>query len=242
MRLVFVEPTLQHLLLCLRFINEHEVILIDSYPEVGTPSFQVGWCSTPEVFEEYLTEQEIMFLQLSKSREGYGFRIDWLVKHLIRKCVMHGVQVFSRTTILESETIGPTTKLRIQSPANLPDIIDVDVVHVDSSIKRFTPGHIEHAVPNNAITGHLQTQIVQWNGILMPTKYVDHNINGIILNRSDGCSEVWSKDSILTSAYTMEQWTLHLGEDLASSKFDAILDQSNESYALVQDEIQRRTR
>lgn len=241
MRLVFVEPTLQHLLLCLKFSKEHEVILIDSYAEVGTPSFQIGWCRSPEAFAGLLTEQEINFLQLSKSKVGYGFRIDWLVKHLIRKCVMHGVQVFSRTTILEAEINGTRTTLYLQSPANLPNLVEVDVVHVDVSVKRISPGRVNHNLPVTDFMKQIPPQIVPWKGILIPTKCVDESINGITLNRSDGCSEIWSKESEPTSPYTMEQWTLYLGEDLHSSQFEAILERSNQQHTLLQHYIRGLT-
>ena len=241
MRFVFVEPTLQHLLLCLKFIEEHEVILIDSYAEVGTPSFQIGWCHSPEVFCGFLTEEETNFLQLSKSKEGYGFRVDWLVKHLIRKCVMQGVQVFSRTTILDTAVNETMTTLHLQSPANLPDLVEADVVHVDMSVKRIPPGRVDHNLPVTDFMEQIPPPIVQWSGILIPTKYVDELINGITLNRSDGCSEVWSKETEPISPYTMEKWTLYLGEDLHSSQFEAILEQSNKQHTLLQHHIQGLT-
>jgi len=223
LHITFIEPTLQHLLIAQELSKNHQVIIIDSYAEIGTPSFQIGWCKSDLCFDGLLTRSEIDFLQLSPSPEGYGFRIEWLVKHLVRKCVSLGVHVFSRTTILNSKKIKNKIELTLQSPNNLPGMFETDIVVIDCSVERKSPGNISHNIDEEHVKNIGNTNLSSWYGILIPSKHLkEQDDTRTILHRGDGCSEIWTKDPTLHSPFTMEQWQLRVDDRLTNSQFENI--------------------
>ncbi len=223
LHITLVEPTLQHLLIALELSKEHQVTIIDSYAEVGTPSFQIGWCKKASCFDMLLTQPEVDFLQISASPEGYGFRIEWLVKHLVRKCVSIGVDVFSRSTILHSKKTNGKVELTLQSPNNLPGSIETDIVVVDCSVERKSPGNISHNIDEKHVKIIGNTNLSSWYGILIPSKHLkEQDDTRTILHRGDGCSEIWTKDSTLHSTFAMEQWHLRIDDMLSNAQFENI--------------------
>lgn len=223
LHITLIEPTLQHLLLALELSTHHQVLIIDSYAEIGTPSFQIGWCKSASCFDTLLTQPEVDFLQVSISPEGYGFRIEWLVKHLVRKCVSLGVDVFSRSTILHSQKINGKVELTLQSPNNLPGSIETDIIVVDCSVERKSPGNISHNINEEHVTNIGKTNLSSWYGILIPSKHLkEQDDTKTILNRGDGCSEIWTKDPTLHSPFAMEQWQLQIDDMLSNTQFENI--------------------
>lgn len=227
MRIVLVEPTIQHLLLALRLSTKYEVILIDAYAEVGTPSFQVGMCKQPSVFDDILTQAERDFLQLGKGISGFGFRGEWLVKHLVRHCVNNGVHVYSRTTILTHEGHNKKSHLRLQSPPNLPHELEVDAVLVDASIQRKAPGNVNHTINADLSFVHSTCSTVEWHGIMLPTSHYVPSGEDLVLHRGDGCTEVWSKNDPMSNSYVMEQWTSSMSDEIEELYLEHIKQQTH---------------
>ena len=223
LHITLIEPTIQHLLIAQKLSKEHQVIIIDTHAEIGTPSFQIGWCKEATSFKGLLTQQEIDFLQILPSPEGYGFRIEWLIKHLVRKCVSLGVDVFSRSTILHSKKNNGKVELKLQSPNNLPGSIETDIVVVDCSVERKSPGNINHNIDKEHVKEIGRTNLSSWYGVLLPSKHlIEQDDTRTILHRGDGCSEIWTTDPTLHSPYAMEQWHLRIDETLSNAQFENI--------------------
>jgi hypothetical protein len=114
-------------------------------------------------------------------------------------------------------------ELTLQSPNNLPSSIETDIVVVDCSVERKSPGNVSHNIDEEHIKTIGNTNLSSWYGILLPSKHLkEQNDTRTILNRGDGCSEIWTKDPTLHSPFAMEQWHLRIDETLSNTQFENI--------------------
>ncbi|MCH1541156.1 MAG: hypothetical protein L7S56_06995 [Candidatus Poseidonia sp.] len=231
MHIGIVGGSLEGLLLAIELAPLHDCIIFDIEPEIGTPSWNPGWILDPSLLETYLSLEQIEFMLLHENPQGWGFRWEWLIKHLSVVAAQRGVQLRTRTRILNTEKNDDGIDLQLsitesQHSANTFVNVLIDVQnHHESGV-----GTKQHNLnPDYLLTPFYESKQQLWFGGLTTKKTEKPGDPQpiLILQRSDGLKELWWDRPISWRPKSgfIEETKVSLPDALEELSFDAKLAQ-----------------
>lgn len=173
--------------------------------EIGLPSITPGYIEKKQYLEQYLTEEQLSFLQLTPHNEGWTLRSEWALKHLAHVAANAGVQIHTRTRVLTSYEITNGFMVEYQG-AGPNSAGQLECTHLvdDTQFCFSAPGSKQHTTePIPSIIRPEYGVFTQFFGGTALTRDTEKTPeNSTLYHRHEGLSEIWMQE---------KEWTPQLG-------------------------------
>lgn len=203
--ILLIGGTYSNLITAIELSDTHKVMLIELNAEIGLPSISPGHIEDKEILTQYLTPEQIKFLQLHPFENGFTLRSEWGLKHLAVLAAQKGVEIFTRTRITHCFETDEGFSIEFQGAGpNGSGQTHYDFLINDTQWTYQAPGSKQHTLPESK---KIQTPdfgkfIQMYGGTALKNDCHNTPKSAILLPRFEGLTEVWQ---------TSEDWVPEKG-------------------------------
>ena len=203
--IIFIGGTFANLTAALELVDTFKIKMFELNAEIGLPSKSPGHIHDSSLLSEYLTTEQMQFLDLHSFQDGYTLRSEWGLKHLAVQAAKMGIEIFTRTRITSCfETPeGFTIEYQGGGP-NDSGQLDCHYLVNDIQWTYQAPGAKQHMLPNsnNILVPQFGEFVEMHGGTALSKDCTNLPEDAYILPRSEGLTEVWQFE---------ENWNPHHG-------------------------------
>ena len=226
MRVVLVGGSIEALLLSIELSSQHEVTIVELEAEIGLPIQHPGRILNPSNLHQYLTPDQISFLELKENEDGWGCRWDWVMKHFAAVAARRNVSFLTRTRIQSCTKHDDTYILELTSSERTTPTHMVADRAVLMTAQTGTPGGRAHHLSPSRPNEFPSLETTEWFGGTVLSADVDEATGAeLILNRGDGMTELWwsTSSSWVPPRGYLEQCRVHLPSLKSELSLDSVM-------------------
>ncbi len=227
MRIVLIGGTIEALLLSIELSSEHAVFIVELEAEIGLPVHHPGRILDPSWLPDYLTEEQISFLELKANEDGWGCRWDWVMKHFAANAARQNVSFLTRTRVQSCTEHDGSYLLEFTSSERMtPTHMVVDRVVLMTNPSTAAPGGRSHQLSPFSPPTFPSPETTEWFGGTVLSGDVDATIQAdLILSRGDGMTELWwsTPHSWVPSHGYLEQCRIFLPTKKTELSLDSVM-------------------
>jgi hypothetical protein len=186
--------TFSNLILAIELSDTHQITLFELNAEIGLPSVSPGYIENKNILTQYLTPQQIDFLQIHPLQNGFTLRSEWALKHLAVLAAAKGVEIFTRTRITECTENPKRLTLHFSGAGpNSAGTLECDSIINDMQWTYQAPGaKHHHLIQSNKIqTPQFGDFTPMHGGTALTSDCLTTPVEIITYPRAEGLTEVW---------------------------------------------------
>ena len=200
-----VGGTFSNLIIAIELAETHQITLIELNAEIGLPSSSPGYIQNQNTLTNYLSQQQIDFLQLHSIDNGFTLRSEWALKHLAVIAAEKGVEIYTRTRITKCiENSNGYSIHFVGAGSTSSGTIHCDSLVNDIQWTHQSPGEKQHQIPqsNTILIPEFGKFISIHGGTALTSDCLEVPAETTYYPRSEGLTEIWQ---------TSENWTPNKG-------------------------------
>jgi len=227
MEIGIIGGSLQGVLLALHLTPEHKITLFELDAEIGTPAWHPGYIIEPKILESFLSPEQLSFLMLKKNPSGWGFRWEWLMKHLTIIAAQQGVHLRTRTKIKQTSQDGPLIIVETSTnETSQPTVFTFNHL-INTQFTTKKPGNHHHLFNKDHCINYPFHETIPWFGGILSSTHLPEVFTpkpNILLHRSDNLVELWWDNENYWNPPKgyIEEMKVQLPKDVKNISFDTV--------------------